>query len=90
MSILKTIALSTPAKPAYTKANENELDMDGGSGISHDRINDKIKNLSSSTKMKKSPETDFLTSGAKNAFRCLRKAFTKALIYRHFDPECHV
>ena len=32
----------------------------------------------------------FLTPGAKEAFNCLRLAFTKALILRHFDPECHI
>ncbi len=33
---------------------------------------------------------DFLTFGAKKAFIHLQKAFTKALILRHFDPEYHI
>ncbi len=33
---------------------------------------------------------DFLTSEAKKAFIHLQKAFTKALILKHFDPECHI
>ena len=33
---------------------------------------------------------NFLTPGAKEAFNCLRLAFIKALILRHFDPECHI
>ncbi len=35
-------------------------------------------------------EIDFLTPGAKEAFIHLRKAFTKALILRHFDPEYYI
>ncbi len=34
--------------------------------------------------------TDFLTSKAKKVFIYLRKAFTKALILRHFDLEYHI
>ena len=33
---------------------------------------------------------DYLTSGAKRAFTQLRQAFTKALILRHFEPECYI
>ena len=32
----------------------------------------------------------FLTPNAKIAFNCLRLAFTKALIFWRFDPECHI
>ena len=32
----------------------------------------------------------FLTPNTKIAFNRLRLAFTKALILRHFDPECHI
>ena len=32
----------------------------------------------------------YLTPGAKRAFTQLRQAFTKALIFRHFDPEYHI
>ena len=54
----------------------------GGSGIE-----DRIENLSSGTMAKRSSRAEFLTSGSKKAFRCLRKAFTKAPILRDFDPE---
>ncbi len=33
---------------------------------------------------------NFLTLKAKKAFIYLRNAFTKALILRHFDLECHI
>ena len=32
----------------------------------------------------------FLTLETRSAFNRLRLAFTKALILRHFDPECHI
>ena len=32
----------------------------------------------------------FLISKAKKAFNCLKQAFTKAPILRHFDPEYHI
>ena len=35
-------------------------------------------------------EPTFLTPSAKEAFNQLRQVFTKALILRHFDPECHI
>ena len=35
-------------------------------------------------------KTDFLTPKAKKAFIHLQKAFTKALILRHFDSERHI
>ncbi len=34
--------------------------------------------------------TDFLTPKAKKAFIHLQKAFTEALIFRHFDPKHHI
>ncbi len=33
---------------------------------------------------------DFLTPEAKKAFIYQQKAFTKALILRHFDPKCYI
>ena len=34
--------------------------------------------------------SNYLTPEAKRAFTQLMQAFTKALILRHFDPECHI
>ena len=34
--------------------------------------------------------SSFLTPGAREAFNRLQLAFTKAPIFRHFDPECHI
>ncbi len=58
-----------------------------------------IKNLTTAAKSTKSKKpnfakansgTEFLTSGAKEVFIHLQKAFTKALILRHFDLKCHI
>ncbi len=57
------------------------------------------KNLSTASKSAKSKKpnfakansgTDFLISEAQEAFIHLQKAFTKVLIFRHFDPERHI
>lgn len=61
------ITLSTSARLGHTKTNKNELNVDngyGGSRISDDRINDRIANLSSNTKVKKSSKTSFFISKA--------------------------
>ena len=35
-------------------------------------------------------EPTFLIPGAREGFNQLRQLFTKALIFRHFDLECHI
>ncbi len=35
-------------------------------------------------------KTDFLIFRAKKAFIYVQKAFTKGLIFRHFDSECYI
>ena len=47
----------------------------------------KSKKLS---KFKKMVGSDFFTPGARLVFTKLRKAFLKALIVHHFDPEHHI
>ncbi len=60
------------------------LSTTGKSAISKNPI--LIKPKSSNLIKAYSSGIDFLTSKAKKAFIHLRKAFTKALILRHFDP----
>lgn len=74
--MLKTTTLITLVKLAYTRINENELNTDSGGEIDNSSINDKIENLFSSTKVKKSYRTDFLTFGAITAFIYPQNAFT--------------
>ena len=35
-------------------------------------------------------EPKFLTFKTKEAFNCLKQAFTKVSILQYFDPECHI
>ena len=48
----------------------------------------KSGNLSNFDAKKNGPS--FLAPDARTAFNHLRLAFTKAPIFRHFDPECHI
>ena len=52
----------------------------------------KLKNAKSGiqTRIRAMGEPTFLTSSAREGFNQLRQAFTKAPIFRHFDPECHI
>ncbi len=72
----------------------------GGVGRNNQNLST-IANLAKSkksklTKSKKSDlpkvnsRTDFLTSQAKKAFIHLQKTFTKAPMFRYFDPKCHI
>ncbi len=82
-----------------TQATKNEKNQGTPSGVGSGGVDRDIKNLSSVIKSAKSKKpnfakansgTDFLTPEAKKAFIHLQKAFTKALIPRLFDPECHI
>ena len=63
---------------------DDEVDDEGGTKV---QKLSKSKNLSKSKKTVRS--SDFLTSGAKQAFTELRQAFLKAPIF-HFNPERHI
>ena len=73
----------------------------GGGAIGEDAVgwSDASRKLAKSKSRTKSghlvnsnnlEEPKFLTFKAKEAFNCLKQAFTKAPILRHFDPECHI
>lgn len=83
------MALSILVRPIYTKTNENELSTNGCSGISGDRLDNRIVNLSSFTK-KISSGAGFFIPKTSLAFTQLRKAFTKAPILYHFDLERYI
>ena len=65
--MLKTIAPLVLARPACTRANENELGMDGDGDIGGSKMDDMIANLLSSTK-KISSGAGFFTLKASLAF----------------------
>lgn len=48
--MLKKITPLTPIRSGYTRSNENELNKTDDSNIDDDKINNKIANLSKSTK----------------------------------------
>ena len=52
--MLKTITLLTPAEFFGTKSNEKKLDTDNNSKIDRGRIVNRIENMLSSAKVKKS------------------------------------
>ena len=84
--MLKSIGLSDLAE----RDDDNEVVRDDG-----DRNlpkSKKSKNTKSGiqTRIGAMEEPTFLTLDAKEAFNQLKQAFTKVLILRHFDPECHI
>ncbi len=81
------------------QASGHEEDQDTIAGTAGAGGGGSIKILSTAAKSAKYKKpnfaktnfgTDFLSPRAKKAFIHLRKAFTKALIFRHFDPERHI
>ena len=66
-SMLKTMVLSVPARPAYTNPNENEPSINSGGNIGGSRIDNRIANLSNFIK-KISFRVDFFTPKASLAF----------------------
>ncbi len=103
---LTSMLQKTDNEVLSTQAIGNKKNQDApsaASGASGGGVGGSFENLSTiaiSAKSKKSKSkanfakansgTDFLIPGAKEAFIHLQKAFTKALILRHFDPECHI
>ena len=51
---------------------------------------DEMVKRSSLTSKNSNRATSYLTSKARFAFTQLKKAFIKAPILQHFDPECHI
>ena len=96
--VLNTQAIEDKKNKAIS-ANANNGIVGGGVGGSIENLST-IVNLakSKSTKLKRAglpnikanSGTDFLTPRAKKAFIHLQKAFTKALILRHFNPKRHI
>ena len=67
-------------------AEDVEVGNIGGGGD----CKDKTVKRSALTSKNSNGATGYLTPSAKRAFIQLRQAFTKASIFRHFDPECHI
>ena len=63
-------------------AEFNEVDIGGGDCEDETVEKSLSKNLNRAT--------GYFTPAARSTFTQLRKAFTKALIFQHFDPKCHI
>ena len=86
-AMLKTTGLSI----ALTSRVDDDEVVGGGAAVGH--LDASRKSAKSKSQMKSgnnSEASKFLTSEAKEAFNCLRQAFTKVLILWHFDLECHI
>ena len=91
-AMLKTTGSSVASA---SRLDDNEVISGGGAVNWSDALRKSAKsksrtksgNLGNSNDLE---ERKFLTSNAKEAFNRLRQAFTKAPIFRHFDPECHI
>ena len=75
--------------PRQLQANDNEV---VGGGGNDKNLSKKSKNAKSGiqTYIKAMEKPTFLKPGTKEAFNQLRQVFTKALMLRHFDSECHI
>ena len=71
--------------------NDNEV-VGGGRDRNLSKSKKKSKNAKFENQMRfrATEEPKSLTSKAREAFNLLRQAFTKAPIFRHFSPECHI
>lgn len=85
MTLLILTRFELAKKKANTESNGNISD-----NIGTNRIDDKITNLLSSTKVKQSSEIGFFTSKASLAFTSLRKTSTKVLNLYYFDLDHHI
>ena len=65
-------------------------DAEIGSISSGGHCKDKTVKRSPPTSKNSNGTTGYLTPKARLTLIKLRKAFTKALILQHFDPECHI
>lgn len=84
------MAPSGTNRTGCTRINKNKADTKSSSNVSNSKINNRIANLLSSIKVKKSFEIGFLISEASLAFIQLRKVVTKALILYYFNPKHHI
>ena len=84
---MKTAGLSVASA---SKIDDNEVVGGGGTIGWSDASRKSAKSKSWTKSGNNLEEPKFLISKAKEAFNRLRQAFNKALIFQHFDPECHI
>ena len=82
---------TTRSSDSAQRDNNNEL-VGGGGNDRNLSKSKKLKNAKSGiqTRIRATGEPTFLNPGTRETFNQLRQAFTKAPIFRHFDPECYI
>ena len=89
-----TTMLKTTGSSVISASSVNDNEVIGGRDAvgrsDASRKSAKSKNQTKSGNSNNLEELKFLTSKAKEAFNCLRQAFIKAPIFRHFDSKCHI
>ena len=83
--------LKTTRSSDSTQRN-NDDEVVGDSGKNNLSKSKKSKNAKSGIQMHigATEEPTFLPPNAREAFNQLKQAFTKAPIFQHFDPKCHI
>ena len=82
--MLKTIGLAENL--SFSMADDAKISSIGAGGDYEDEMIER----SLLTSKNSNRATGYLIPDAKRAFTKLRQAFTKALILKHFDLECHI
>ena len=86
-AMLKTTGSSIASA---SKVDNNEFVGDKDAVNQLDMSRQLVKSKSRTKSGNNLEEPKFLTSKAKKTFNRLKQAFTEALIFQHFDPECYI
>ena len=77
----------------FDKIEMDNVEVNGGK-VGDDEVEKKVQKTSKSKNLSKSKKTvgplSFFIPGVKLAFTKLKQVFLKALIFYHFDLECHI
>ena len=90
MALLISMLKTTRSSDSAQRDNDNKVvGCSGDRNLSKSKKSNNIKS-GIQTHIEAMGKPTFLTLGAREAFHQLKQTFTKALILRHFDLECHI